>query len=65
MGAKLERAKVMEVPGPGAYTLNMSTKESVKNGKFGTDKRGELAVAGAEKLPGPGEHVPDYRKIKS
>lgn len=36
MGAKLENAKAMEVPGPGAYSLNMSTKQSVKNVKFGT-----------------------------
>lgn len=65
MGAKLSPSKVMEVPGPGAYTATMSHKESVKNGKFGNDKRGDMAKAGADKLPGPGEHAPDYRALKT
>ena len=36
MGAKLENAKAMEVPGPGAYTATLSHKSSVKNVKFGS-----------------------------
>lgn len=40
MGAKLEHAKVMNVPGPGTYQSNLSHKQSVKTVKFGSGQRG-------------------------
>ena len=64
MGAKLEHAKVLNVPGPGTYQSSLVDKTSTKNVKFGSEARGEMAKAGAAKLPGPGEHAPDFKAIK-
>jgi len=40
MGAKLEHAKVLNVPGPGTYQSSLVHKQSVKTAKFGTGLRG-------------------------
>lgn len=33
--------------------------------KFGTGLRGSMEAPNARKVPGPGEHSPDYKKLKN
>jgi len=56
----------VEVPGPGAYDSSNSKQllEKVKSMRFGTENRQSMESPNARKIPGPGEHSPDYRKIK-
>ncbi len=68
MGHRIEPLKpVANVPGPGAYDSTTSKKalETVKTSKFGTEQRQSLESPNAKKIPGPGVHSPDYKKIKS
>ena len=46
---------VMNVPGPGNYTMNMSTRESSPRFGFGSSKRGNAGRASA--APGPGNYA--------
>ena len=64
MGQKIEKAKpVVDVPGPGTYNSPEAKKmqETVKSSKFGNEKRSSLENPNAKKVPGPGEHSPDYK----
>ena len=65
MAAKLGDSKKLEVPGPGAYEFTKEhTLESVRSMKFGSGSRGAMELPNARKVPGPGEHSPDYRTLK-
>lgn len=66
MGSKIMDLKSMNVPGPGTYEKNTSsTLEAVKNMKFGTGQRSTMENPNAKKIPGPGEHSPEYKKLKN
>lgn len=62
MGAKLHTSSNERNPGPGAY--NSKGTLEVPSSKFGTGQRGSLGVGG-KGSPGPGQHSPDYKKVKN
>lgn len=64
IGARIvSNQHVTEVPGPGTYNLLGKSFESIKSMKFGTGQRQSLGSDGKMR-PGPGEHSPEYTKIK-
>ena len=65
MGAKLSDSKGLLVPGPGAYNATMSNFASTKSSKFGSGGRGAVELPTARVVPGPGEHSPDFQKLKN
>lgn len=65
MAAKLNESKTLLVPGPGAYNQTTSHLESTKSSKFGTGGRGAVELPTAKVVPGPGEHSPDYKTLKT
>jgi hypothetical protein len=63
MGAKLTDSKGLLVPGPGAYDPKDLVSTQVS--KFGSGGRGKVELPTARVVPGPGEHSPDYKALKT
>lgn len=60
IGVKIDNMKSnMQVPGPGTYERY---KESTIGTKFSKDQRQSMEAKGNR--PGPGQHAPDYTKVK-
>lgn len=69
MGAKQGSAilanKNINVPGPGNYDHDVSgIKERGPNYGFGTGAKLADNIKNSKALPGPGEHDPEFAKIK-
>ena len=61
MGQKLQTASNERNPGPGTY--NHKGTLEVPSSKFGTSQRQSLGLDKGS--PGPGQHNPDYKKLKN
>lgn len=53
------------MPGPGAYDKNDATARAVVSSRFGTGERSSMESPNAKIVPGPGEHSPEFKMLKS